>query len=54
MQDYKKAAKWLRKAAEQNHAEGQNFLGRMYANGEGVQKDNVKAYSWFNLERLSE
>ena len=33
------AAKWYRKAAEQNLAEAQNSLGVCYLNGEGVAKN---------------
>ena len=36
IQDYKEAAKWLRKAAEQGHAEAQYLLGSLYEEGEGV------------------
>jgi hypothetical protein len=47
--DLKEAARWLRKAAEEGHADVQNNLGWMYAKGEGVPKDYVQAYKWFNL-----
>ena len=39
----------LRKAAEQGDASAQYNLGVMYANGEGVPEDYVKAYAWINL-----
>ena len=45
-QDYKEAAKWLRKAAEQGYAEAQYDLGTMHQMGEGVPQDDVKAHAW--------
>ena len=39
----------LRQAAEQGDASAQYNLGVMYANGEGVPEDYVKAYAWINL-----
>ena len=36
VQDYKEAAKWDRKSAEQGLAAAQFALGAMYANGDGV------------------
>lgn len=38
-QDYSEALKWFRKAAEQNHAESQNYIGDIYAMGQGVAED---------------
>jgi TPR repeat protein len=38
---------WFRKAAEQGHAMAQFNLGVMYANGEGVPKDDAEAVKWF-------
>ena len=35
-QDYKAAAQWYRRAAEQGHAEGQTALGAMYKYGKGL------------------
>ena len=43
-QDYKKAFKWLSKAAEQGHILAQGCLGVAYARGEGVQQDYMKAF----------
>ena len=40
------AAKWYRKAAEQNHAGAQYNLGSCYFNGRGVAKSYVEAYRW--------
>ena len=46
-QNKKKAAKWYRKAAEQNMPEAERKLGYMYLFGEGVKKDREKAKEWF-------
>jgi len=50
--DYRKAAEWYRRAAEQGHAEAQGKLGLMYANGEGVTQDYQTAYMWCYLAHL--
>ncbi len=39
--------KWYRKAAEQGHAEAQQNLGVMYANGQGVAEDYGEAMKWY-------
>src|SRR5882757_7174894 len=36
VKDHAEAAKWYRKAAEQNYAKAQHNLGFCYAHGEGV------------------
>ena len=36
-------------AAEQGHAQAQEFLGGMYANGEGAPLDFKKSVRWFRL-----
>ena len=41
--------KWYRKAADQGNAPAQVNLGLMYANGQGVAKDEVEAYKWWLL-----
>lgn len=41
------AARWFRKAAEQGNAEGQFYLGVMYARGRGVPHDFSQAAHWF-------
>ena len=40
------AAKWIRKAADQGHAEAQRVLSRMYLFGEGVSRDYEKSDEW--------
>ncbi len=42
-QDYAEAAKWYRLAAEQNNAAAQYNLSLMYANGQGVPRDDGEA-----------
>lgn len=41
------AVKWWRKAAAQNHAGAQNWLGRCYADGDGVGRDVAEAVKWY-------
>ena len=45
-QDFKQAAAWYRKAAEQGDAIAQLQLGRMYFAGQGVPQDFKQAYVW--------
>ncbi len=46
-QDYKKALKWYRKAAEQGNALAQANLGVMYRNGYGVEQNDNEAVKWY-------
>ena len=46
-EDYKEAAKWFTKAAEQGDADAQYNLGIMYDNGRGVPKDDKEAVKWY-------
>ncbi len=46
--DYPQAAKWYRKAAEQNHFLAQFNLGMMYAQGQGVARDTVQSRLWLD------
>ena len=46
--NYKDAAKWVRKAAEQGMAKAQTILGRMYRDGQGVVKNDKEAVKWFH------
>ena len=46
-QDYAKAAKWTRKAAEQGYLYAEKRIGEMYENGEGVPQDFDKALEWY-------
>jgi TPR repeat protein len=45
--DLVEAAQWLRKAAEQNYAVAQYYLGSCYIIGQGVAKDEVEAVKWY-------
>ena len=49
LQDYKAAAQWYRRAAEQGHVLTQLGLGLMYAQGKGVPKDYVHAHMWADI-----
>ncbi len=46
-EDLAEAAKWYRKAAEQEDADAEAALGSMYQDGEGVPKDEVEAVKWY-------
>jgi hypothetical protein len=43
------ATKWYEKAAAQGDADAQFSLGLMYAIGDGVPQDDVRAYMWWSL-----
>lgn len=43
------ATYWLRKAAEQGHAEAQLKLGRRYATGDGIGCDMAQALHWISM-----
>ena len=47
--DLAEALRLFRLAAEQGHWVAQQDLGSMYENGQGVPKDYVLAYMWYNL-----
>lgn len=51
-QDTQKAALWCQKAADQGFAPAQATLGRMYAAGQGVEKDAGKALILFQQAAL--
>jgi hypothetical protein len=46
--DFVQAAKWYRKASEQGYVLAQYYLGDCYANGDGVAKDLIEAYAYWN------
>lgn len=48
-QDYKQAAEWYRKAAEEGDPGAQGTLGTLYAYGQGVPRSDADAYYWFDL-----
>ena len=39
--------RWFRRAVEQGGARGQNNLGYMYSNGQGVRRDEEEAVRWY-------
>ena len=45
--DFATALVWFRKAADQGQAIAQLILGAMYAEGEGVPKDDQQALYWY-------
>jgi uncharacterized protein len=53
-QDDAEAVKWYRLAADQGDTSGQDNLGSMYENGEGLPKDFAVAYLWPNLAAARE
>ena len=52
-QDDAEAGIWLRKAAEQGHANAQFSLGMRCANGRSVQQDDAEAVTWFRKAVMS-
>ncbi|MBT5651800.1 MAG: sel1 repeat family protein, partial [Nitrospina sp.] len=47
--DYKTALEKWKPLAEQGNANGQNGLGVLYANGQGVAQDYREAVKWYRL-----
>ena len=48
-EDYKTAHKLLLPLGEMGIASAQNYLGLMYANGQGVIQDDKEAIKWYRL-----
>ena len=48
-QDFKQAFEWASRSAEKGNRVGQEVLGQLYLNGQGVEKDFSKAISYFRL-----
>jgi len=46
--NFAEALQFFGKAAEQGHANAQNNLGVMYANGRGVSQDEAEAVKWYS------
>jgi TPR repeat protein len=46
-QSYAEAVHWFRRAADQGFAVAQYNLGILYANGDGVLKDDTEAVKWY-------
>ena len=51
--DYATALRLWRSLANQGHPYGQNNLGAMYAEGQGVPQDYIEAHKWFNLAEVA-
>jgi len=51
-EDDAEAVKWLTKAAAQDLAIAQGYLGSMYYRGEGVAKDEIMAETWYRRGAL--
>jgi TPR repeat protein len=51
--DFRSAFRIWQPMAERGDGAAQHNLGRMYARGEGVQRDLAEAYKWFTLAGLS-
>ena len=51
--DYANAKKWFERAAVRGNSEAQCNLGKMYQNGEGVDKDYYKAMEWLGKAATS-
>ena len=48
-QNYLEAIIYFERAARGGHKQAQHYLGLMYYKGQGVAKDNIEAYKWFDL-----
>ena len=48
-QNYDEALKWFGRSADQGHPMAQFMLAKMYAQGQGVRKDFVRAYMLLEL-----
>lgn len=44
--DFRRAARWFRRAAEQGHTGAQYNMGVLHLHGHGVAQDPVMAYAW--------
>ncbi len=47
-QDYKEAAKWYQKSAEQGNSEAQSNLAYCYSQGHGLPQDQIEAFKWWS------
>ncbi|MDX1379636.1 MAG: tetratricopeptide repeat protein [Xanthomonadales bacterium] len=44
--DFRRAARWFRRAADQGHSGAQYNMGVLHLHGHGVAQDPVMAYAW--------
>jgi TPR repeat protein len=47
--DYMPAIRLFRPLAEQGNAKAQHLIGVMYHKGEGVTRNDVRAFAWFSM-----
>ena len=52
--DYATAYRLFKPLAEQGHTSAQYNIGVMFYHAQGVAKDNVEAYVWFNFAHASD
>ncbi len=48
-QSYAEAMQYFKSAARSGHTQAQHYVGLMYYKAQGVEKDNIEAYVWFDL-----
>jgi len=53
VQDFERAAECYQQAAEKGHAKAAFNLGFLFAHGQGVEQDDVRAYQWYRISELS-
>ena len=46
--DYKQAARWYERAAEQGDEGSAYIVASLYERGEGVAQDRMRAYYWYS------
>ena len=51
--NFPEALRWYLRSANQKHPTAQFMLGHMYEDGEGTKRNQIEAYKWFELSRLS-
>lgn len=49
IQDYREAARWFGLAAEQGYGPAQLELAKLYEEGQGVDRNYVEAYKWYQI-----
>lgn len=52
--NYDKAMLIWKPLAESGNAAAQYYMGVMYANGQGVEKDFIKAYAWYSVAAVEQ
>ncbi|MDA9231982.1 sel1 repeat family protein [Porticoccaceae bacterium] len=49
LENHIEASEWYRKATVQGHVKAQQNLGALYASGDGVPKNKIRAYVWLSI-----